>query len=33
MNGNMFWWVILSALAAGILAFIDGYFELGLYAY
>lgn len=33
MNGNMFWWVLLSALAASIIAFIDSYFELGLYAY
>jgi|MDSW01.2.fsa_nt_gb hypothetical protein len=33
MKGDMFWWVLLSALAAGILAFIDGYFELGLYAF
>jgi len=31
MNGNFTWWVLLCALAAGLLAGVDTYFGLGLY--
>lgn len=33
MKGDLFWWILLMAVASGVWASLDAYFGWGLYAF